>query len=134
MKKKSLLLTCAALLAVMIMLLCGCSSYGGIKASYENAGFTESELTEAIQSDLMKAIKVGSEEEIEQVCTIHVFTKDIVNIAVILEFNSTDDMQEMIDGSDTLKALIKDIQNSDYVNGNCLLALAILDAKAPFKG
>ena len=43
-------------------------------------------------------------------------------------------MQEMIDGSDTLKALIKDIQNSDYVNGNCLLALAILDAKAPFKG
>ena len=67
MKKKSLLLTCAALLAVMIMLLCGCSSYGGIKASYENAGFTESELTEAIQSDLMKAINAGSEEEIEQV-------------------------------------------------------------------
>ena len=42
-----------------------------------------------------------------------------------LEFNSTDDMNKKIDESETLKGMIKDVQNSDFVNKNCILLFSL---------
>ncbi|MGN0822164.1 MAG: hypothetical protein ACI4NG_00165 [Candidatus Gallimonas sp.] len=135
MKKKSFLLTCIVLMAMMIAVLCGCSSYGGIKSSYEKAGFTESESLESVQNEIMKALNTDNEEEIAQICKVHAFTKNVVHIAVIFEFQSTEKMNEIIQESETLKGAIKDAQNSEYVNGNCVLfPICTSEAKAPFKG
>ena len=44
-----------------------------------------------------------------------------MNYVIILEFDSTKEMDEKIKDSEYLKGLIKDAQKSDYVSGTCVL-------------
>ena len=65
------------------------------------------------------------------------FKKEVVSVgslttykwAFVLEFKSDAELQKAFEenGSATLKGLITDAQNSDYVNGNCILLPSILD-------
>ena len=66
-------------------------------------------------------------EDYAQTCKIHALAKNgsILNYVIILEFNSTDDMNKKIDESETLKGMIKDVQNSDFVNKNCILLFSM---------
>jgi len=120
MKKKSLLLTCLVLAMTMLMVLCGCSTYGKIEKAFVNEGYTVNENTETYQKKLLETLNAESEEDAKAICTIHVLTKGL-SAAFIFEFSSTDEMNEKIEDSATLKGLIEDAQNSDYVNGNCVL-------------
>ena len=136
-KKLKLTFSCLAISMAMLFVLCACgNSFGKIKAAYEDAGYTQSELTENLQKDLMAALNAESEEEVEQVCKIHVFAKGLLTSAVILEFSSTKEMEEQIQNSATLKGMISDIQNSDLVNKNCLLFFytPLTDGLEIFKG
>ncbi len=125
MKKRHILLSCTLLVASLLLLLCGCSSYTGIRTAFEDAGYIENESLGAYQQEVAAAI--GS--DFDDVCTVHLFTRaatglgDIgqMAVALILEFHSTDEMNRQIEASETLKGLIKDVQTSDYVSGNCVL-------------
>lgn len=137
MKKKSLLVTLVLVLAALFAL-AGCSSFTGIKSAYEKAGFTESEDAKTYQSE----IKAALGEDYQDICTVHVFTKTGEGVlgvlegaaAVILEFNSTKEMEEQIEKSETLKGLIKDVSTSSRVSGNCVLLVAVgADAESTFK-
>jgi hypothetical protein len=60
--------------------------------------------------------------------------ESLLKTVVVLEFESDDDLTKAIaeDGSETLKGLLKDVQKSEYVNGNCLLVTIDPTAKEIF--
>ena len=120
-KKLATIITSIVITLVLVATLCGCSTFGKIQKAFENEGYTQSENAEKYQDQFMKYLNAESDEEVEQICTVHIFTKDYVKVAIIFEFKSTDELNEQIEKSDALKGAIKDAQNSDYVNGNCIL-------------
>ena len=123
-KKLSLIVSSVALFLIMLVTLCACSTYGSVKRKFEKEGWKENkDLIELQDALLTKALG----EDYEKTCTIHALKKDddsllsVLNYVIILEFNSTKEMDEKIQDSDTLKGMIKDAQNSDYVSGTCVL-------------
>lgn len=117
------------LLAAMAFTLISCSSFNSIKKAFIDNGYTYIDNADSEDNDDAKqANTITAElEENEISCTVHMFkttTKIIVDIpvyALVLEFNSEKDLTEAIENSETIKGLIKDSQESDYINGNCLL-------------
>ena len=131
MKKRSLSAILLALIAALaITLLCGCSSYSKIRRAYEAEGYTESENVESYQAQIVEALG----EDFESVCSVHLMA-DGLKVALILEFSSTQEMEDAINDSESLKGLISDIQKSDYVSGNCVLLFytPLTDAADIFK-
>ena len=125
MKKKfATIFSSLALVAMLIATLCACSTYGSVKSKYESNGWTENEDCVKLQE---KKKKNALGEDYAQTCKIHALAKNgsILNYVIILEFNSTDDMNKKIDESETLKGMIKDVQNSDFVNKNCILLFSM---------
>ena len=125
MKKKfATIFSSLALVAMLIATLCACSTYGSVKSKYESNGWTENEDCVKLQETLLKNA-LG--EDYAQTCKIHALAKNgsILNYVIILEFNSTDDMNKKIDESETLKGMIEDVQNSDFVNKNCILLFSM---------
>ena len=125
MKKKfATIFSSLALVAMLIATLCACSTYGSVKNEYESNCWTENEDCVKLQETLLKNA-LG--EDYAQTCKIHALAKNgsILNYVIILEFNSTDDMNKKIDESETLKGMIKDVQNSDFVNKNCILLFSM---------
>ena len=125
MKKKfATIFSSLALVAMLIATLCACSTYGSVKSKYESNGWTENEDCVKLQETLLKNA-LG--EDYAQTCKIHALAKNgsILNYVIILEFNSTDDIKKKIDESETLKGMIKDVQNSDFVNKNCILLFSM---------
>lgn len=119
-KKLALIFSSLSLLLVMILTLCACSTYGSVKRKFEKEGWTEKEDLVETQETLLKSA-LG--DDYKSACKIHALKKDgtLLNFVIILEFDTTKEMNEKIDGSDTLKGLIKDAQNSDFVSGTCVL-------------
>lgn len=103
------------ILLFFVFTLVGCSSINGIKGDFIDAGYTYDEEDNQNIQDLMTEF-----EEKNITVTPHLFKKNL-NLAIVLEFKSTKEMNEQIDESETLKGLLKDIQKSDFVRGNCLL-------------
>lgn len=128
MKKMTRILA-FALLAVMVLSLVACSSFGSIKKSFEEAGYTYIENTDSEDGDAAVARTITAElEEGDVSCTAHLFktttTLVLVEVpvyALVLEFATDEDMAKAMDESETLKGMLKDAQDSDYVNGNCVL-------------
>ena len=133
MKKKVSLFSCLLLALSMLLVFCGCSSYGGIKSAFEKEGYEEAELSQEI-----KAFYENSEEyqKISAVVKIHVMQKkptgegllgDLANkltISVIAEFNSTEDMEEALKAhvtAEDAKNVYEELQKLDVVSGNCFL-------------
>ncbi len=132
-KKLGIVVTALTLVTVLLMSLCGCSTFGKIKSAFEKKEYKESENIQTYQSEIMKYLNADSEEELEQICNIHLLYNDM-KVAIICEFSSTKEMNEQIESSETLKGVIKDAQNSDYVNGNCiLLPIAVPEVVEIFK-
>ena len=122
---------CMALILVSLFALVSCSAFGGIRSNFEKNDYTYIELDE--DNAIVKSITAELEKG-NITCTMHLFSKNgqlIPKLALILEFTSDKDLQKAIaeDGSETLKGFLKDVQESDYVNGNCLLfPLSITEA------
>ena len=115
MKKLGKVLLSALCLALCVFTLVGCSSYGSVLKAFEKEGFKESETMSNIFTDITKDL-----EEDEIVMTPHVLTKGLTCTVLIIEFKSTDDMKKAVDDSATIKGLLKDLSESDYINGNCM--------------
>ena len=128
MKKMTRILA-FALLAVMVLSLVACSSFGSIKKNFEKAGYTYIENADSEDGDAAVARTITAElEEGDVSCTAHLFktttTLMVVEVpvyALVLEFATDEDMTKALSESETLKGMLKDAQDSDYVNGNCVL-------------
>ena len=119
-----------ALVAIMLLtslVSCG-SSFGKIKKNFENAGYTYvTDNEDGTAKTIAAELENGDLE-----CTVHFFkSQGALNIslyALVLEFKSDKELAKAFEenGSETLKGLIKDAQESEYVRGNCVLvALSI---------
>ena len=127
----------AACLAVsLVFLLASCGTFSKIKKNFTGAGYTYVESSD--DDDAATANTIAAQlEEGEISCTLHMFKKEVVSVgrlttykwAFVLEFKSDAELEKAFEenGSATLKGLITDAQNSDYVNGNCILLPSILD-------
>ena len=141
--KRTLKITALALvLATLVVLLVSCAtSFGGIRANFEKHNYE------------LKSSEPGKIEYDGKVLnyTVHTFQlkkndsgnffEDIgsiigslVSTAVVWEFSSNADLNAALEQSDTLKGLLNDAQQSDFVNGNCVLLTANTNAIKIFKG
>lgn len=127
MKKTVKIVSMALLLVAVMVMLVSCSSFKKIKGNFEDAGYTIVE-----NNDEANTITAELEEG-NISCTAHLFQKkgDLLTYnALILEFKSDEDLNKALSESETLKGLVKDLQNSELVNGNCLLVpLSLLKAE-----
>ena len=129
----------ALLLAVsLVLIFVSCSSFNGIKKNFTSAGYVHVERAGGDDAEKVNTI-VAELEEGNLSCTLHTFKKESTAVgtttyryAFILEFKSDADLQKALEenGSQTLFGLFHDLQNSQYINGNCLLlpdAIDLLD-------
>ena len=128
-----------ALVAVMLLttlVSCG-SSFGKIKKNFEDAGYTY-----ISESDNGTAKTIAAElEEGNLECTVHFFKgegKGLLGVdvfAMVLEFKSDKELAKAFEenGSATLKGLIKDAQESEYVRDNCVLVALTLTQQDEMK-
>ena len=127
MKKTVKIVSMALLLVAVMVMLVSCSSFKKIKGNFEDAGYTLVE-----NNDEANTITAELEEG-NISCTANLFQKkgDLLTYnALILEFKSDEDLNKALSESETLKGLVKDLQNSELVNGNCLLVpLSLLKAE-----
>ena len=127
MKKTVKIVSMALLLVAVMVMLVSCSSFNKIKGNFEDAGY-------ALVENNDEANTITAElEEGNISCTAHLFEKkgDLLTYnALVLEFKSDEDLNKALSESETLKGLVKDLQNSELVNGNCLLVpLSLLKAE-----
>ena len=135
--KRTLKITALALvLATLAILLVSCAtSFGGIRANFEKHNYE------------LKSSEPGKIEYDGKVLTytIHTFQKksdggllggisSALSTAIVWEFGSNADLTAALSESETLKGLLKDAQQSDLVNGNCVLLTINPDAIKLFKG
>ena len=120
--KKFLRIIAVALLAATVLSLVACSSFGGIKTNFEKNGYV---YVEDPDSEGTARMITAELEEGDISCTAHLFKTDglfgIDVYALVLEFASDKDMEAAMSESATLQGFFEDIQDSEYVNGNCLL-------------
>lgn len=134
MKRKLLtILTSLALVAVLAVGLCGCSSYGSIKGKYEDANYKEIELTDEYKEQV--AAFVG-EDFVEKV-SIHILQKQADNdkplgglaslsVVIIAEFKADQDLVDSLAeryGVENVENAYEELQKIDTINGNCVLIL-----------
>lgn len=125
----------ALLLVSLVFVLVSCSTFGSIKSNFTKGGYTEVKSEDAEDEALTASLVVAELEDGDITCTTHVFKKEGAKVlgittykyAIILEFKSEADLEKAFGDSATLKGLVKDLQNSDYVNGNCVLIPSLLD-------
>ncbi|MGM9645773.1 MAG: hypothetical protein ACI3XS_03700 [Eubacteriales bacterium] len=118
MKKAVKIVSMALLLVAVTVMLVSCSSFSKIKRNFEDAGY------KVVENDDEANTITAELEEGNISCTAHLFQKkgDILTYnALVLEFKSDEDLNKALSESETLKGLVKDLQNSKLVNGNCLL-------------
>ena len=137
MKKMTKLLALALVALMLLTTLVSCgSSFGKIKKNFEDAGYTY-----ISENDDSKAKTIAAElEEGNLECTVHFFKGEgafnVPVYAMILEFKSDKELAKAFaeDGSETLKGMIKDAQNSEYVRDNCVLIALTITQQDEMKG
>lgn len=98
-----------------LFLFVACNSYENIRRDFEKTGYTYSTEADAYIANVLREF-----EEEDVFVRPHVFTKDL-NAAIVLEFRSTQAIQERLDNSATLRGFLEDMKKTDIVRGNCLL-------------
>ena len=131
-------------LIVSIACLVSCSTYGSIKKAFEKEGYTlqnaDNEPTGEVKTDdgvikyTIHTFQKESEKSDSIVGSIIGGIAQGASTAVVWEFSSDKDLEKAIAESETLKGIIKDSQDSEYVNGNCVLTTINPEAVEIFKG
>ena len=133
---------CVALVAVMLLatlVSCG-SAFGKIKKNFEDAGYTyvsENADGDSTAKTITAELKEGNID-----CSVHVFKGEGKGMfgasvyAMVLEFSSDKELKKAFseEGSETLKGMIKDMQESEYVRDNCVLVALTLTQRDEMKG
>ena len=144
MKKTIKIIALAMALVMCTLALVSCSSFGSIKKNFEKNGYT-----------LQENEKEGSftHEDYKITYTIHTFQKEAdadedkgllgsiagalgeaLSTAVVWEFASNADLEKAIENNAEIKAILKDSDQSRFVNGNCVLMTINPDAVKIFNG
>lgn len=130
-------------LAVMLVLvmsvtcLVSCSTYGGIKKDFEEAGYVLQ------NADNEKTGEIKTEDGVITY-TIHTFQKEskdnsglgaivggltsLASTAVVWEFSSDKDLAKAMSENEDMKDALGKAQESELVNGNCFLLTINPDA------
>lgn len=124
MKKMTKLLTLTLVAVMLLTTLVSCgSSFGKIKKNFEKEGYTYvTDNEDGTAKTIAAELEEGNLE-----CTVHFFKGEgafnIPVYAMVLEFKSDKELAKAFaeNGSETLKGLIKDAQESEYVRDNCVL-------------
>lgn len=144
MKKTVKLIALAMALVLCTLALVSCSAFSSIKSNFEKNGY---ELVSA-DKETTGTIKL---EEGEITYTIHTFQlkkeeggSALDNIlggiaqglstAVVWEFSSDSDLKKAMAENEEIKAVLKDAEESKFVNGNCILMTINPDAVKLFNG
>ena len=137
MKNVIKVLALSMVVVLSVLMLVSCSTYGKIQGAFEDAGYV-------LQNADKEATGEIKTENGVITYTIHTFQKEgegllggitqALSTAVVWEFGSDEDLMAAIEESETLKGMIKDAQDSDYINGNCVLTTLNADAVEIFKG
>ena len=131
MKKLFTVALSLAIAVVMLFSFCACSSYGGIKDAFEDAGYTEIEPSESQK----KQIETIVGEDYDSKVSFHVFQKDL-NVAIIIEFKEDEDLVKALNknvGEENVKEAYEALQKLDTVNENCTIVSVSPDALNIFK-
>ncbi len=129
-----------ALMLVLVMAitcLISCSTYGGIKKDFENAGYVLQ------NADSEKTGEIKTDDGVITY-TIHTFQKEssdnsglgaiiggitsTLSTAIVWEFSSDKDLQKAMAENDDMKEALNKAQQSELVNGNCFLLTINPDA------
>lgn len=108
----------AALCLLTVLSFAACSKFGGVKKAFEKAGYTYSEEANDTVNKIKEELKDADGNTIP--VTPHLFTKSL-SVVIVFEFKSSKELEKAVEESATLKGFVKDVQKSDYVNGNCVL-------------
>ncbi len=130
MKNTVRILALALVLVMSITCLVSCSTYGGIKKDFENAGYVLQ------NADNEKSGEISTEDGVIKY-TIHTFQKEsndnsglgaiiggigsMLSTAVIWEFASDKDLAKAMSENADMKEALTKAQESELVNGNCFL-------------
>ena len=136
-KKLSLIFSSVALLLVMIVTLCACSTYGSVKSAYTKEGYEEIEISDTYK----KQVNDMFGEDAADTLTIHVLRKKITDdmsavdkaaaatsTVIIAEFKSTKEMEEQMKEhvtAEDAKELSEKIQQLPNVSGNCVYVFSL---------
>ena len=127
------------LLAItMVFAFTGCNKMPNIQKAFEADGYTldnDSLLAAALNkfSEIAAEVVAEEGETANEVVKSHVFTKGL-KVGLVLEFKTTEDLIKFYtESSDTLKGFIKDMQETDFMNGNCILISISPDMYEIFK-
>ena len=135
MKKTVKIISLALALVLCTLALVSCSSFGSIQKNFEKNGYT-----------LKDEGKAGSftYEEKEISYTIYTFQKEgdgilggltsALSTAIVWEFASNADLAKALEQSEEIKTLLKDADESKFVNGNCILMTINPDEVKLFNG
>jgi major membrane immunogen (membrane-anchored lipoprotein) len=139
MKKMTKLLAVALVAIMLLTTLVSCgSAFGKIKKNFEKAGYTY--VSEDADGNSMAKTITAELEDGNLDCTVHVFKGEgafgVPVYAMVLEFKSDKELAKAFaeEGSETLKGLIKDAQNSEYVRDNCVLVALTITQQDEMKG
>ncbi|MBE6619821.1 MAG: hypothetical protein E7625_00450 [Ruminococcaceae bacterium] len=138
MKKMTKLLAFALVAVMLLTTLVSCgSAFGKIKKNFEKAGYTYAS-EDKDGNSTAKAITTELEKG-DLNCTVHFFKTEKDGLfldynlyCMVLEFSSDKELAKALEeeGSATLKGMIEDAQESEYVRDNCvLIPLAFGDSK-----
>ena len=152
---KVLSIVLVLVMAVGMLASCAASTFPGIKSRFENAGYEVDVATEATTGEIeteegvitytIHTITVKKEES-EGSGSIGDIVGDLIDggisalkSVVVWEFGSDEDLTKAIveeyQDNEDFQDAIADLQNSDYVNGNCFMVPNLNeDAVDLFKG
>ena len=146
-----------AALAVLSMVACS-STFGSVKSNFEENGYEYvtgedgngifdsivAEFEDGGISFTLHVFRAAEKEKPDKNGSFGSLIGDAIDSLVnavdycgVVEFASDEDMRRAISESDTLRAMISDAQQSDYVNGNCILIPGFVKVEekiAIFKG
>lgn len=137
MKKFKSIVAVVLVIAMLFSLTACGNKLPAVQKAFEKEGYKldESSITAAIFNSIIEAAtKATQEEGKEPTVKTYVFKKDFLNVGLVLEFKNSKEMKEFYENSsNTIKGFVKDMSESDLMNGNCMLVSLSKDMYEIFK-
>ena len=131
-------------LVMCTLALVSCSSFGSIKSNFEKNGYelknADNESTGTIKLEdgeityTIHTFQVKKEESDSAIGSIIGGITQGLSTAIVWEFASDKDLAKAMEENEEIKAVLKDAEESKYVNGNCILMTINPDAVKLFNG
>ena len=130
MKNTIKIISLMLILVMAVACLVSCSTYGGIKKDFEEAGYAlqneDNEKTGEIKTDdgvityTIHTFQKESEDNTGLGAIIGGITSGL-STAIVWEFESDKDLAKAMSEIEDMKDALKEAQESELVNGNCFL-------------